>query len=308
MAQPPYRYTGIAIPGEYGGAPRNILDTCIIAEELSATSESAISVALIEGASLAVTALVVAGGEEQKRRCLPPIARGEGMSCFALTEPGAGSDAAAIQTRAELKDNKYVINGRKRYASFASIANFLVVFAKTDPDKGARGISAFVVDKGTPGFSVVEKIPCLGMKGHRDEEVTFDNCQIPEENLIGEKGEGLRYGLATLDNTRTTLCAGYIGLARAAIESAVKYAKSRHTFGQPIANYQAISFPLTDASIALDAARLLTYRAAWLADKGQRHTVETAMAKAFTSEVLLKATNLAIDTYGGFGCTKRFTL
>ncbi len=308
MAEPPYKYTGVAVPEEYEGAPRSILDTCIITEELSGASESAISVALMEATTLANTALVTAGSEEQKRRYLPPIVRGEGMSCFALTEPGAGSDAAAIQTRAELKDKQYVINGRKRYASFASIADFLVIFAKTDPAKGARGISAFVVEKGTPGFSVVERIPCLGMRGHRDEEVAFDNCQIPEENLIGEEGKGLRYGLATLDNARITLCAGFIGLARAAIESAVKYAKSRHTFGQPLANYQAISFPLTDVSIALDAARLLTYRAAWLADKGQRHTAETASAKAFASEVLLRAANLAIDTYGGFGCTKRFTL
>ena len=308
MAQPPYRYPGMLIPRAYGGHPRSILDICIVCEELAAISQSGISVLLIEGGALGTTTLISGGNEEQKKKYLPPVAKGRKAACFALTEPGTGSDAAALRTRAELKGDKYVLNGRKRYASLAHIASYTVVFAKTNPDAGAKGISAFIVPQGTPGFTVVEKIPCIGMRGHQDEEVTLENCVIPRENLIGEEGKGLKYALGTLDRTRTTLVAGYIGLARAALEESVKFANARTTFGKPIAENQAISFPLTDVAIDIEAARLLTYKAASLADKGVRHTVETAAAKAFASQTLLKATNLALEVHGGFGGTKRFAV
>lgn len=308
MAQPPYRYTGLFIPKEYEGSPRGILNTCIIIEELAAIGQSAICAALIETAGLGPSAVVIGGSEEQKKKYLPPISRGKGFAAFALTEPGTGSDAAAIKTRAEIVGDEYVLNGRKRYASFAHVAEYTVVFAKTDPTQGARGISAFIVPKGTPGFAVVERVPCIGMRGHQDEEVLIENCHIPRENLIGEEGRGLRYALGTLDETRTTLTSGFIGLARAALEEAVKFARARKAFGQPISEFQAISFPLTDVAIEIEAVRLLNYKAAWMADKGMRHTVETAAAKAFASQLLIKATNLAVDVHGGFGCTKRFTV
>lgn len=306
MAQPPYNYSGLFIPKEYGGSPRSVLDICIIIEELAATGQSAVCAALIEMAGLGTTALLTGGSEEQKKKYLPSVVRGEGFACFALTEPGAGSDTAAIETRAERAGDGYVLHGRKRYASFAHMAEYTVVFAKTDLDKGARGISAFVLPKGTPGFKVVEMIPCIGMRGHQDEEIALENCRIPKENLIGEEGKGLRYALATLDETRTTLTCGFIGLARAAMEEAVKFAKARKTFGQPIAGYQAIGFPLADLYAEIEAARLLAYKAAWLADNGMRHTMETAAAKAFASQLLIKATNLAVEVHGGFGGTKRF--
>jgi len=239
---------------------------------------------------------------------LPPIARGEGLVSFCLTEPGIGSDAAALRTRAELVGDEYVLNGRKRYASFAHLAGFNVVFAKTDPEKGARGVSAFVVPSGTPGFTVVERIPCLGMRGHQDEEITIENCRIPRENLIGEEGKGLRYALGSLDDSRITLTSGYIGLARAAMEEAVRFARARRAFGKEIAEFQAVSFPLTDVAIEIEAARLLTHKAAWLADNKVMHTAETAAAKAFTSQLLIKATNLAVEVHGGFGCTQRFSV
>ncbi|MHC1569262.1 MAG: acyl-CoA dehydrogenase family protein [Candidatus Syntropharchaeia archaeon] len=299
MAQPPYRWTGIFIPEEYGGHPRGILDTCIIMEELAFVSP--IGAVMIEAAGLGATAVVLGGSEEQKRKFLPRIAKGEGIACFSLTEPGAGSDASSIATRAEKIGNKYVLNGRKRYASFASVADFTIVFARTE-----KGISAFIVEKDTPGFSVIEKVPCIGLKGHHDEEVLLKNCEILEENLIGEEGKGLRYGLGTLDKTRITLASGFIGLARAAFEASIKYAKERKTFGRPLSEHQSIRFSLADIATEIDAARLLTYRAAWLADKGLPHTGETAMAKAFASQLLLKATNVAIDVHGGFGCTKRY--
>jgi len=307
-AQPPYRYSGMFIPREYDGYPRSLLDACIINEELAAEGKSTIGAILVEVAGLGPMPVTLGGSEEQKRRYLPIIARGEGLPCFALTEPGIGSDAAGLETRAELVGEEYILKGRKRYASFAHLAEFIVVYAKTDPSKGARGISAFIVPKGTPGFVVKERVPCIGMRGHQDEEVLIDNCRIPKGNLIGEEGKGLRYGLGSLDKTRTSLTAGYIGLARAALEEGVKFARARKAFGQPISEFQAISFPLTEVAIEIEAARLLTYKAACLADKGVRHTVETAAAKAFASQLLLKATNVAVDVHGGFGCTKRFAV
>jgi alkylation response protein AidB-like acyl-CoA dehydrogenase len=293
------------IPEDYDGAPRPVLDICIIAEEVTAASGLALAGMLMEAPGLAPTAVLTGGSHEQKKKYVAPVARGEAFGAFGLTEPGAGSDAAAIETIAELRGDKYVLNGRKRYMSFASVVDWSVVMAKTDPAKGARGISAFIIEKGTPGFLVIDKIPTLGCKGHQDEEVLLQNCEIPREQLLGEEGKGLRYALTSLDETRTTLAAGFLGLARAAFEEAVKYARTRYVFGQPIAQYQLVGIALGDLATEIEAARFLIYRAAWLADKKVRHTAETAAAKAFTSQVLLKATNLAVEVHGGFGCTKR---
>lgn len=306
MGREPYRFTGIFIPKEYDGKPRGITGTCIINEELAGVGKSPIAVMLIEAVGLGTGPVMMAGSEAQKKKLLSPIARGEEVCSFGLTEPGAGSDTANIETRAEKVKGGYILNGRKRYASFTSIASYTAVFAKTDPAKGSRGISVFVVDRGTPGIKVVEKVPCIGMRGHQDEEVLLENCFVPETNRLGEEGKGIHYGLATLDDTRTTLCAGYVGLARAAYEEAVSYAKSRHTFGKPLLEYQAISFPLAEVAIEIEAARFLIFRAAWMADRGVKHTVETAMAKSFASSLLLKSTNLAVEVHGGFGCTQRF--
>ena len=198
-----------------------------------------------------------------------------------------------------------MLNGRKRYVSFAHVAEWSVVFAKTDPTKGARGISAFVVEKGTPGFTVTERIPVLGCRGHQDEEVLLHNCEIPKENLLGEEGQGFRVALGSLDDTRTSLAAGFVGMARAALEESVKYAQARRAFGQYIGEFEVVSFPLAEVAIEIEAARFLTHKAATLADKGLRHTVETAAAKEFASRLILKATNLAVEVHGGFGCTKR---
>ncbi len=306
MAQPPYRYLGMHIPEEYGGHPRSLIDICIIMEEIAAIGQSAICAASIEGALLSPGPFIKGGSEEQKKKYLPLIARGEERISFCLTEPGIGSDVAGLETRAKLVDNTWVLNGRKRYASFAHVADYHVVFAKTDPEKGARGISAFVVPGGTPGFTVIERIPCIGMRGHQDEEVLIEDCRIPKENLIGEEGRGMRYALGALDESRTTLTSGFIGLARAALEEGVRFSKARKAFGQPIAEFQAISFPLTEVAIEIEAARLLAYKAAWLGDQGIRHTAETAAAKAFASQLLIKATNVAVEVHGGFGGTKRF--
>lgn len=308
LGQPPYQYSGMFIPKEYGGAPRSIMDMCLILEEVTVAGQSPVCGALLEVAGVGTKPMILGGNQDHLQKYLPPVAKGDGIGCFCLTEPGIGSDTVSLSTRAELVGNEYVLNGRKRYASFAHTADYALVFAKTDPSKGAKGISAFVIPTNTPGFTVTERVPCLGMRGHQDEEVEITNCHIPKENLIGEEGKGLRYALGALDDTRTTLTGGYVGLAKIALEEAVKFSKARKAFGQPIAEFQAISFPLTEVAIGIEAARLLNFKAAWLADKGVRHTVETSAAKAFAADLLLKAVNVAMDVHGGFGGTKRFPI
>jgi len=239
-------------------------------------------------------------GEKGKKKFLPAIIRGEGTGTFALTEPNTGSDPSSLTTTAELVGDQWVLNGRKRYASLASESLYTIVIARTKV-----GVSAFLVERGTPGFEVIEKIPTLGLKGHQDEEVLLKDCRIPKENLIGEEGKGLRIALEALNETRTSLCAGYIGVARAALEAAVKRAKERKSFGQTLAEHQAIRFPLAEVATDIEAARLLTYQAAWLIDNGQPHRKETSMAKHFAAQTVIKATDLAMKVYGGFGCTKR---
>ena len=306
MGKEPYIYTGMHIPKEYRGYPRSLLDIVIIIEEIAARGGSPICNALLEIAGLGTATIVNGGSEEQKKKYLPPVARGEKMGCFSLTEPGTGSDASGIKCRAERVGDEYVINGRKRYTSGAHVSAYIILFAVTDPSKGARGISAFVVPTDAPGYSVLEQVKCMGLRGHQDEELLFKDCRIPKENLIGEEGKGLHYGLASLDETRTTLGAGFIGLARICLESAVEYAKERTTFGKPLFHRQALGFPLADVATEIDAARLLNYKAAWLHDKGMRHTVETAKAKILATKAMLDAANTTIEVYGGFGCTTRY--
>ncbi|MDI6777005.1 MAG: acyl-CoA dehydrogenase family protein [Syntrophales bacterium] len=305
MAMPPHRYTAMYIPKEYDGTAWPILDICIAAEEITFASQSAMAGMLMEAPGLAPTTILAGGSEEQKKKYVAPVARGEAFGAFGLTEPGVGSDASALETVAEFKNGKYILNGRKRYMSFAHAADWGVVMAKTDPARGARGVSAFVIERGTSGYSVIERVPTMGCRGHQDEEVLLKDCIIPKEQLVGEAGKGLKYALSTLDETRTTLCAGFLGLTRAAFTEAVEYAKTRFAFGHPIGEYQLVSFSLGDIATEIEAARLLIYRAALLADRKVKHSAETASAKAFTSQLLLKATNLAVEVHGGFGCTKR---
>ncbi len=305
MAKEPYQYLGMRIPKEYGGYPRSLLDTVIIIEELTAVGGSSVCTAFLEAIGLGTTSVISSASEELRRRYLPPIAKGESLCCFALTEPGTGSDASQISCRARRHGDEYIINGRKRYTSFAHQSSYILLFAVTDPTKGHRGISAFVFPTDTPGYRILERIKCLGLRGHQDEELEFKDCRIPKENLIGEEGKGLIYGFATLDETRTTLTSGFIGLARACLSEAVNYAKGRTTFGKPLFHRQAISMPLAEIAAQIDAARLANFRGAWLHDQGKRHTIETAKVKLLASKVMLDAANMAIEVYGGFGCTER---
>ena len=298
MGSPPYEFLSIPMAKEYGGRGLGVLATCLVNEVLAATCATA--VVLMEMAHLAPTWLSHCS-EEERKRYLPKIVRGEGIGAFAQTEPGAGSDPKNLKTEAVLDGDEWVINGWKRYVSFGHEALYIVVMARTE-----KGVSAFLVDGETKGINVVERVPCVGLRGHQDEEIEFRNCRIPGRNLIGVEGKGLSLALASLTETRTTLCAGYVGLATGALNEAIKYAKVRESFGKPIAEHQAIRFSLSEVATGIEAARLLTYRAAWLIDNGQTSRKATSMAKVLASDVVLKATNLGVHVYGGFGCTKRF--
>lgn len=298
MGSPPYEFLSIPISKEYGGRGLGVLATCLVNEVLAAACATA--VVLMEMTHLAPTWLSHAS-EEDRNKYLPKIARGEGIGAFAQTEPGAGSDPKSLKTEAVLDGDQWVINGWKRYVSFGHEAMYIVVMARTE-----KGVSAFLVDTETKGINVVERVPCIGLRGHQDEEIEFKDCRIPKQNLIGVEGKGLRLALATLTETRTTLCAGFVGLATGALNEAIKYAKVRESFGKPIAEHQAIRFSLSELAAEIEAARLLTYKAAWLVDSGQTSRKATSMAKIVASDVVLKATNLGVHVHGGFGCTKRF--
>ncbi|MBN1190040.1 MAG: acyl-CoA dehydrogenase family protein [Dehalococcoidales bacterium] len=305
MSKTPYRYTGMNIPEEYGGLPRPLTDQVIIIEEITSEGRSPACTILLQITGLGTVTIVNNASKDLQKRYLPIVASGEKMGSYGLTEPGTGSDAAGIQCKAQKDGGEYVINGRKRYTSFAHLSAYIILFALTQSAPGENKISAFIVPTDTPGFRVVERVPCLGLRGHKQEDLEFLDCRIPQANLIGEEGRGLSYALRSLDVTRTMLNAGFIGLARACLDEAVKYAKVRKTFGKELLHRQSLSFPMAEISARIDAARLMNYRAAWLHDQGKRHTVETAKAKLLSTQVMLEAANMAVEVYGGFGCTNR---
>lgn len=298
MGSSPYEFLSLPIPREYGGRGQGVLATCLVNEVLACACATA--VVLMEMAHLAPSFLSHAS-EEARNRYLPAIARGDAIGAFAQTEPGAGSDPKNLKTTAVTDGDHWIINGRKRYVSFAHEAAYMIVMARTE-----KGVSAFLMDTNTEGIEIVERIPCIGLRGHQDEEVEFRDCRIPNENLLGVEGKGLHISLGVLTETRTTLCAGFVGLATGALNEAIKYARVRKSFGKPIAEHQAIRFSLSEVAAEIEAARLLTYKAAWLIDNGQTSRKATSMAKVMASDVLLKATNLGVHVHGGFGGTKRY--
>jgi alkylation response protein AidB-like acyl-CoA dehydrogenase len=304
MSREPYRYTGMHIPDRYGGKEIGLLEAVILTEEIAAVGKSPVCSVLFEIAGLGTLAIVEHGSEYLRKEYLPAVVKGEQMCCYGLTEPGMGSDGAGIQCRAQKVDQGYLINGRKRYISFAHESAYIVLFAATDPTKGARGISAFVFPTSTPGFKVAARVPCMGLRGHQDEELLFKDCLIPHENLIGEEGRGLSYALKTLDSTRTTLTAAFLGLARASLEESTKYAETRKTFGKELYHRQSLSYPLAEIAARIDAARLLNYQAAWLHDQGKKNTVEAAKAKTLATGTMLDAVNMAMEIHGGWGCAQ----
>ncbi|MCK4273971.1 MAG: acyl-CoA dehydrogenase family protein [Dehalococcoidales bacterium] len=296
---------GLTVPEKYGGSGRGLVDLCIAVEELARAS-AAIDNYLRISLSLAIVPVMEYGTEAQKKKYLPPHAGGEKLACYALTEAGAGSNPADMETTATRQKNGYTINGNKLFTSIGDKAEIVVVFATTDKSRRHRGITAFVMDRDTPGLSVGKHEDKMGMHGLSSTELIFQDCFVPEENRLGEEGQGLRIALDALDVSRVTIGAEAVGISRAAYEAALSYAKERQQFGQPIANFQAIQWMLSDMATQIDAARLLTLRAAYLHDRGRPFIKEAAMAKVFASEVSNFVTDKALQIHGGYGYTRDY--
>ena len=288
-----------------GGAGMTSLDYCICIEELARVVPSvALAVAAHNG--LCTAHLVMFGSEEQKRRFVPPLARGEQIGAWGLTEPLAGSDAGGTRTRAVRCDGGWVLNGAKTFTTHGRVGHVMVAMAVTDPHGGRRGISAFVVERGTPGFRPGRKENKLGMRASDTSEVVFEDCRVRADQLVGREGEGFVNALQVLDAGRIGIAALAVGLAQGAHEAALAYAKQRHQFGQPIASFQAIQWKLADDATAIEAARLLTYRAAALKDQGLRTTRESSMAKLFASEMAVRVADNGVQIHGGYGFVKDY--
>ena len=298
---------GLPFPEEYGGSGAGYTSMVIALEEIARVSGS-MAITLDAQTSLYCEPVYLFGTEEQKQKYLVPAARGEKVGAFGLTEPQAGSDAGATRTRAvrDGRTNEWVINGQKNFITNGSIADFVAVTAKTDPEKGTRGISAFIVEKGTPGFEPGRDEKKMGLKGSVTSELFFEDCRIPAENLLGKENEGFKQFLVTLDAGRVAIAAMAVGLAQGAFEKAVAYAKERVQFGQPIAKFQAIQWMIADMATEIEAARLMVHRAAWLKEQGKRFTKEAAMAKLFATEMSERACHKAIQIHGGYGYVQEY--
>jgi alkylation response protein AidB-like acyl-CoA dehydrogenase len=297
---------GLPIPEKYGGAGADTLSYALAVEEVSAACGST---GLIYAAhtSLGCGPIYAFGSEEQKHKYLPPLTAGEMLAAFGLTEPHAGSDPAATRTVAEKRGDKWVLNGQKMWITSGAIAGVLIATARTIVDGQERGLSCFIVEKDTPGFIPGKDEPKMGLKGSVTSQLYFEDCVIPEANLLGQPGRGLAQMLATLDSGRISIGAMALGLGRAALEAAIAYAKDRTAFGKPIAEHQAIQWKIADCAMGLEAGRLLVYQAAWLKDQGQRRfTKEAAMAKLFASEAAERCCFEAIQIHGGMGYSREF--
>jgi alkylation response protein AidB-like acyl-CoA dehydrogenase len=296
---------GVQFPEEYGGAALSAVDYCICIEELARVCPAvALSVAAHNG--LCSAHISAFGTVEQKKKFLPRLVRGEVWGAWGLTEAGAGSDAAGMRTTATRQGECWVINGAKTFITHGRIGGVMVVIAVTDRTKGHRGISAFIVEQGTPGMSAGKKENKLGMRASDTSEVIFDNCRVPFDRLLGEEGQGFVNTLQVLDGGRIGIAALSVGLAQGAYEAALNYAKERRQFGQPIAGFQAIQWKLADNATRIEAARLLTYRAAYLRDHGTRTTRESSIAKLFASEAAVKAADDCVQIHGGYGFVKDY--
>ena len=287
------------IPEEYGGLGLSALDTCIIEEELG-WGCSGIATSLTSN-GLALTPILIAGTDEQKKRYVAPFAEKLQYASFCLTEPGAGSDAGGIATTAKKEGDSYLLNGRKCFITNGSYASQYTVFASTDRSKGHKGLSAFVVPRSLSGVSVGKKEDKMGQRASDTADVLFEDVKVPAGNLLGKEGEGFKIAMITLDYARPTVAAMAVGVARAAFELAMQYSKERVQFGVPIAMNQAIHFLLADMAMDIEAARLLTYKGAWLLDEGKRNTKESSFAKAFAADLAMRVTTDAVQIYGGYG-------
>ncbi len=298
-------FMGITVPKEHGGAGMDEVSYAIAIEEISRICASH-GVTVSVHNSLVCWPIDKFGTEEQKEKYLKPLASGEKLGCFGLTEPNAGTDAGAHTTVAVKEGDKYIINGSKVFITNAGKADIAIIFAMTDKSKGTRGISTFIVENDFPGFSTGMVENKMGIRGSIQSELVFDNMEVPAENLLGGEGKGFKVAMATLDGGRIGIACQALGIAQAAYEASIQYAKEREQFGKPLGKFQAIQWFLADMATEIEAARLLVYKAAFAKWKGKSYTVEAAMAKLFASDVAMKATRNAIQIHGGYGYTKDY--
>ena len=296
---------GVSIAEEYGGSGGDSLHLVIATEEIARACAST-STIYLASLSLACYPIYLFGTEEQKRRFVVPLAKGHKLACFALTEPGAGSDAAAIKTAATLRNDHYVLDGTKTFITNGAEADTVVVFATVNKSLRHKGIISLIVDKGTPGFSVGKKERKLGVRGSSTAELIFESCQVPVENRLGDEGSGFKVAMGAIDASRINVAAQAVGIARAGLEASLAYARDRQQFGQAISGFQAIQWMLADMATHVDAARLLAYRAAFLKNQGLPYLKEAAMAKLFAAEVAMNVTTKAVQIHGGYGYIKDY--
>jgi alkylation response protein AidB-like acyl-CoA dehydrogenase len=298
-------FLGVIFPPEYGGAGLSYVDYVTVIEELS-RADASVGITVAAHISLCSNHIYEQGTEEQKKKYLVPLASGKSLGAWSLTEPEAGSDAAGTRTTAVLDGDEWIINGSKTFTTNGKVAEIAIAMASTDKSKGHHGISAFIVPKGTPGFRLGKKENKLGHRASDTSEMIFDNCRVPKENLLGEQGEGFVASLQVLDGGRISIASLALGIAQAAFECALDYSQDRKQFGKPISAFQGTAFKLADMATEIEAARLLTYRAATLKDQGKRVTKESAMAKLYASEAATRAAEQAVQILGGYGYIKDY--
>lgn len=300
-------FMGMCVAPEFGGAGADFVSYIAAMEEI-AKGWASLAVLMSVNNSLVCAPILRFGSAEQKKRYLAPLAQGQWLGCYALTEPGAGSDAGSIQTIAERRGEDYVLSGSKAFTTNSRRADLAIVYALTDAAQGKKGISAFLVETKTPGFEVGKPEDKLGLRSSDTASVVLEDCRVPRDNLLGREGDGFRIALATLDGGRIGIAAQALGIAQGCLEESLGHAAQRRQFGQPIAGFQAIQWMLADMATELDAARLLTYRAAWLAQDGRSFTKEAAMAKLFASESCNRIAYKALQIFGGYGYIKDFAV
>lgn len=296
---------GIPVPVKYGGAGGTNLMYGMAVEELSRVCGTT-GVVLSAHTSLCCAPIMENGTEEQKMKYLPRLASGEWIGAFGLTEPNAGTDAAMQQTTAVLDGNQYVLNGNKIFITNAVYAHVYVIFAMTDKSLGNKGISAFIVEKGTPGFSIGKKEKKMGIRGSATTELVFEDCRIPKENLLGQQGKGFAIAMKTLDGGRVGIAAQALGIAQGAMDETIKYTKERKQFGRSISQFQNTQFQMADMETKVQAARLLVRSAHWKKDNGMPYSVDAAMAKLFAAETAMEVTTKAVQLHGGYGYTREY--
>jgi alkylation response protein AidB-like acyl-CoA dehydrogenase len=299
-------FVGIGVPVEYGGSGGDEISKIIVVSEIAKKCGATAAILSIQG--VFVQTILKFGSEEQKMKYLPQVTSGGKKAAFALTEPNAGSDAAGVKTTAILDGDDYVINGTKCFITGGNVADYVVVFALTDPSKGVRGLSALVVPTSTPGFSVGKIENKMGIRASQTAEIMFDNCRVPKENLVGKEGKGFKMAMIALDGARIGIAAQALGLAEGALEESVSYMKERVQFGKPIAALQGLQWYISDMATRIECARWMIYRAAYLKNAGQPFTKEAAMAKLNAAETASFVTNKALQIHGGYGYMKDYPL